>query len=553
VKSFTVTLTSSTPAGLPTVLDHYLFYDPISGSNFVYPETDDGTDFSYSTGQPTVTADDDVFSPWGYYVQDVYNNISVGPLKGPYTINFDPTKLDISQVDILKIVYNFGDGSPEVIINNNVNTNILPQDLTQGTPLSAISPSAHIISHDYYPQSNTSIAIFNPSITVFYSNIIRWVYNISISSAPISIYEFDDIHLINNTQQLTITETQNIFEVTSPDYLTVARVVSSVDSNYPTNIPFDPNTSVLNYDLVTWLDASDSTSIGKNANNKVFIWYDKSAYENNYFCNLNDGSDAPTFLYPRQSQSGRKCVRFQSNPLDGGPSQYLYALASGPEGGYIDNIFYKYGQGFTIFAVMKCNRIGNKDTLFAYDLNTNEDIRNLNGDGLNYLPYVNVSLTNNNSITIEQGDTSYYFGTSSYDLNQGIYQPTDTGTISQNITSYNLFSITVSGNQNANAFITADTAVIQRKNQNYQNYFTTLSSFLSGGYNSITGKTVPPGTYDYNLVYGLLGTSDAYYGSYLTDTEISEFMVFDKPLNSYQIASVQSYLVNKWGLTLQTN
>jgi len=550
VKSYTVTLTSNAAYGLPVVLDHYLFFDPISGANFVYPVTADGADFSYSTGQPTVTADDDAFKFWGYYVQDFVNDISVGPLKGPYTVNFDPSTLDLSQVDILKIIYNFGDGTPDVVINNSINRDNLPEIQTQGTAVTAISPAAHIVSHDYYPQSNTAITTFNPSITAFYSNITRWVYNISISSAPISIYELDDIHLINNTQQIIPTETQNIFEVTNPDYLTVARVVSSVDTNYPTVIPFDPNTSILNYDLVTWLDASDATSIGKDANNKVFIWYDKSVYINNYFCNKNDGSDAPTFLYPRQSQSGRKCVRFQSNPIDGGPSQYLYALATG---GFIDRIFYTYGQGFTVFAVMKLNQISNQDTLFSYDLNTNTELRNDNGDGLNYLPYVNVSFANNYSLTVEQGDTSYYFGTSSYDPNNGIYQPTNTGTISQNLTSYSLFSFTVSGNQNANSYFTADTAIIQRKNQNYQNSYITLSSFLSGGYNPVTEVTTPPGEYDYSLVYGLLGTSDAYYSSYLTDAEISEFMIFDKPLNPVEIASVQAYLVNKWGLTLQTN
>jgi hypothetical protein len=514
----------------------------------------DCSDFSYSTGTPTITADDDGFNPWGYYIQDVVNSLTVGPLKGPYTINFDPTHLDITSVDIQKIIYNFGDGTPEVIINNTVNKNVLPQSHTQVTQFSATSPSSYIVSHDYYPKNTSSITTYTPTITAFYSNIIRWVYNISISSAPASIYDFDDIHLISNTQQLTAIETQNIFEVESPNYLTVAKIVSGVDPNYPTVIPFDPNVSVLRYDLITWLDASDGASIGKNAYNKVFIWYDKSVYENNYFCNLNDGSDAPTFLYSRQSQSGRKCVRFQSNPTNGGPSQFLYALPrGGGNSGYIDNILYGYGQGFTVFAVMQLNKIGNQDTLFSYDLNTNTELRDTAGDGLNYLPYVNVSFANNYSMTVEQGDTSYYFGTSSYDFNNGIYQPTTTGTISQNLTSYSLFSFTISGNQNANAYFTADTAIIQRKNQNYQNYFSTLSAFLSGGYNPVTDKTTSFGQYDYNLVYGYLGTSDAYYSSYLTDAEISEFMIFDRPLNPAEIASVQTYLVNKWGLTLQTN
>ena len=349
--------------------------------------------------------------------------------------------------------------------------------------------------------------------------------------------------------------------------MTVARVISAADANYPTVIPFDPNTSVLNYDLITWLDASDSATVSKDQNNKVYIWYDKSAYKNNYFndsanpANLNQpAGNSPTYLNARQSRSSRKCVSFQKYPVpingSNGSPQYLYSLASGTLG---DKIFYTWQRGFTILAVMKLNQIGSLDTLFAYDLNTNEDALNndpvqlAQGNGQNYLPFMNVSFGSDKSMTIEQGDTSYYFGTSAYDPNNGIYQPTNTGTISQNLTSYSLFSFTISGNQDANAYFTVDTAVIQRKNQNYQNSHTTLSAFLSGGYNAATDKTIPFGEYDYNLVYGLLGTSDAYTNSYLTDAEISEFMIFDRPLNSDEIASVQSYLINKWGLTLQTN
>jgi len=550
VKSYTVKLSSQPSVGSPVVLDHYFYNDPLSGANFVYPLTADGgpsTD-NFNTTNYTVTADDGKYTPWGYFVQDVIYNINVGPLKGPYTINFDPTYIDQTASKTQKIVYNFGDGTPEITVDSQ----IVPQ-YTLGQSESATGAIATIVSHNYFPQSNSGITVFTPSITAYNSNIVRNIFNVTISSAPASIYDFTDIHLISNTQQLSSIETQNIFEIEQPDYLTVARVLSGVDSKYPTVIPFDPNSSVLNYDLITWLDASDATTISKNTDNKVLVWTDKSSYRNNYYCDLSDGSNAPTFLYPRESQSGRKCVHFTSNPSSPGASQYLYALASGTLG---DKVFFVYGQGFTVIAVVKFNSIGSKDTLFAYDLNTNEDGSYSSlaaGNGNNYLPYLNVSLASDNSMTIEQGDTSYYFGTSAYDPNNGIYQPTNTGVITQNLTNYSLFTATVSGNKNANAYFTADTAIIQRGNQNYQNYYTTLSAFLSGGYNPVKGYTIPAGQYDYSLVYGLLGTSDAYYNSYLTDAEISEFMLFDRPLDPDQIASVQAYLINKWGLTLQTN
>ena len=550
MKSYTVTLTSYQPYNLPSVLDHYFFFDPISGSNFVYPASADDSDFLYSSGQPTITADDGLFTPWGYLIQNVVTDIEVGPLKGPYTINFDPTGLDTSVLAILKIAYNFGDGSLELINSRNIN----PQ-YTFSQSESAGSPEKIVVSHDYYPRSNTDITVYTASITAYNSNIIRNIFNVTISSAPASIYDFDDIHLINNTQKTNKAETQNIFEIERPDYLTVARVVSAVDPNYPTVLPFDPNTLPgTNYNLVTWLDASDGATISKNSNNDILTWFDKSAYQNNYFGN-NIGVDTPTFLYPRQSQSQRKSVHFTGG-------KYLYAL-SGP--GFLgDTLFYQsydLSKGFTVFTVAKFNQIGPRDTLFAYDLNTDEQYTSLtnldNGNGENYIPYTNISLNGTvNSITVEQGDTSYYYKTSAAG---GNYQPTTTGPISQNLNNYSLFSVTISGNDNAISYITADTAVIQRRNQNYQNSFVTLSSYLSGGFNPSTrlwppsGAYIAPGTYDYWLVYGLLGSSDAYYDSYLTDAEISEFMIFNTPLPPESIAIVQNYLVNKWGLTLQTN
>ena len=585
MKSYTVTLTSIAPFGIPQVLDHGVFWNSSAkdprGTTFIYPATADGDANSSPGFNPSdtytgsLTADDEYFAPWGYLIQDVITDIPVGPLKGPYNVTFDTSGLDTTAVTLSKIVYNFGDGSPEIIISNSAGL----QPYIQGNQIDTIEPSVYIQSRTYSPQSNSSTTTYTPSITAYYSNISRWIYNISITLAPISIYEFDDIHLISNTQQLNSIETQNIFEVKGPDYLTAARVISAVDLNYPTVIPFDPNTSVLHYDLITWLDASDGASISKDANNKVWVWYDKSIYQNNYFNDsinpANNGIptwSSPTFQYPRESQSRRKCVRFRSsnnvpqNRNYEGGNQYMYALASGTLG---DKVFYTWGEGFTVIAVMKLNQIGPHDTLFAYDLNTNTDARDgdldllAQGNGQNYLPYLNVSFANTGSfgsgaLTVEQGDTSYYFGTSAYDPNKGIYQPTTTGTISQNLTSYSLFSSTISGNRNATAYFTADTAIVQRNYTsmpptNYQNSYTTLSAFLSGGTNSHTGVYTPPGQYDYNLVYGLLGTSDAYYNSYMSDAEISEFMLFDRPLNPSELSSVQAYLVNKWDLTLQTN
>lgn len=550
MKSYTVSLTSAASNGIPQVLDHYFFFDPLSGSNFIYPLTADGGPpiDNFHTVNYTVTADDQNFAPWGYLIQDKVTDINIGLLKGPYTINFDPSGINQTGTTTLKIIYNFGDGTPDVTINSE----IIPQ-FTFGQAESATSANATIVSHAYYPQSNTDITVFTPSITAYSSNIVKDIFNITLSIAPASIYDFNDIHLISNTQQLSSTETQNIFEIEAPDYLTVARVISGVDVKYPTVIPFDPNN--INGTLITWLDASDAITISRNSNNQVLVWNDKSVYQNNYYCN--DITTAPVFLYPRTSESGRKCVHFTTG-------KYLYALSDGwynGTGTTFDAI--SANQGWTIAAIVKFNSLGTQDTLFSYDLNTNEALANDNGDGVNYIPNLDVSLNNSNSITVEQGDTSYYFSTSASDANNGIYQPTSTGTISQNLNNYSLYTITVSGSNNATVYITTDTATIRRMGQNYQYG---LFSFLSGGtYTPLTPgdkypipphpstKIIPASSYDPALVYALLGTSNAYVNSYLSDAEISEFMLFNTPLDTNTLASVQTYLINKWGLTLQTD
>lgn len=516
----------------------------------MYPISADGGPpvDSFHTTNYTVTADDQNFAPWGYLIQDIVTGINVGPLKGPYRINFDPSGISQANTSTIKIVYNFGDGSPELTVNSNV----VPR-YTLGQSESAVGAYAQIVSHNYYPQSNSRITVFTPSITAYNSNIVRNIYNVAISSAPASIYDFNDIHLINNTQQHTLIETQNIFEIESPDYLTVARVISSVDTNYPTVIPFDPNS--INNTLITWLDASDAATISKNNNNQVFVWNDKSLYQNNYYCDTID--NAPIYLYPRSSQSGRRSLHFTNG-------HYLYALSDGWYNGFgttFDAI--SANQGYTIVAVVKFNNIGAQDTLFSYDLNTNEALIDDNGNGRNYIPNLDVSLNSSDSIIIEQGDTSYYFATSASDTSGGVYQPTTTDTISQDLTNYSLFTVTISGANNATAYVTADTAIIQRKNQNYQYG---LASFLSGGtYTPLNPgdrypippnpptKFIPAGSYDPALVYALLGTSNAYTDSYLTDAEISEFMLFNAPLDTDTLASVQTYLINKWGLTLRTD
>jgi hypothetical protein len=551
VRNYLVTLSSIQPSDPPQVLDHYLFLDPLLGINFVYPNSANGGFFVGTSYTGALTADSENIYPWGYPIQTAVTNIEIGPLKGPYTLTFSPTGLDTSKAAILKIIYNFGDGT-----NTTVNRSIVPK-FRMGDTLSAGDPNAISVSHEYYPQSIDSTTVYNPIITVINGNMVENVFNITLSTVPASIYDFNSTHLISNTQQSRLSETQNVFEVEQPNYLTVARVLSTTDAKYTTPPFFSPETLAGYEDnLILWLDALDALTLSRDRYENVLIWYDKSSYQNNFFSDIPNipgvggvVGTSPQFQYQTQSTSLRKSVLFEQG-------KYLYALSDSLRGinsfdAVVEN------NGYTVFAVMRLNSV--EGTLFSYDLNMNEELNPVTGDqgdGVNYVPNFNISFNQPNALTVEQGDTSYYFKTSATDDSGGIYQPTTISNISQNLTAYSLFSVTVSGTLNAQAYITADTLIARRRNQSYQY---NLSSFLSGGFNSSTvlypptGQYIEPGTYDKKLVYALLGRSNAYIDSYLTDTEISEIIIYNKPLDPVSIANVQNYLVNKWNLTLRTD
>jgi hypothetical protein len=477
VKSYTVILSTSQLPTSPAVLDHYLFLDPILGSSFVYPNTAWGTDYFYTSGVPTVTAYGQNFTPWGYSVQDTYINVSVGPLKGPYTVNFAPTNFDVSTYAITEINYNFGDGSPEVSVTRNFNPTFY-----QGEALSAVpDPSYTVVSNNYYPLSNIGTTVYTPSITAIYSNLSKYIFNIILSSVPTSIYDFTDIHLINSTQQLSAIETQNIFEIENPNYLTVSRVLSTSTPVSYTAVPFYP-TSLSGLSL--WLDASDALTVFKNSSNNVVSWNDKSGNNNNFTVVGTVG-----YNYPRQS-SGLRSVRVT-------PNNYLQTPLL---------LNSSLGQGYSLFIVARMNNpVG---PLFSNDIAPN--ISNINVSFSGAAPY---------TLVLKQGSS-----TPSTVINNISYNLSGSFAAGSNAyTGYSLFSVTLTG---SNAYITADSLIIQRANQSY-NYFMNSSSPAYIGYDS-AGKAL----------------ADAYF---------SEVILYNSPLTPALVQQVEQYLINKWNLTLQTN
>ena len=489
MRSYTISLSNNQRVGAPYIIDHWYFTDPKQGSNFTYPNTASGGEYTTETFE--VTGDDGGFADWGYSIVDVETNINVGPLKGPYSITFDSSGLDNSLYAIMKIVYDFGDGQ-STVVNRRLDADVVGQGSTQ----SAGDPKLVPITHQYFPQSGDGITIYKPKITVYSADQVNNIFNVSISSTAASIYEFNDVHLINTNQQFSVIESQNIFELEQPNNLTVGRVISAFDSTYATSIPFNPGRSLPKYNnnLALWLDASDAFTVAKDYNNYVTRWSDKSPNNNDFF---STSLNRPFYLYEANSFSNRKSILFRD-------AATMSSAASG-----LTSIFYSAssvsGSGYSMFIVMQSNTVGG--TVFSYDVT-----------GITSpVPNINMSFNGtDNAFVAKQGT-----------------QVTSFNNISNNLNGYSLFSITLSGETGGRAYLTADTLMARKVDQNYTYNFTDF-------YNPIDTKAY-------------IGTSPAFPGDVLANAEISEILIYNTPLDAEAIVAVNNYLIKKWELVLKTN
>lgn len=164
-------------------LDHYIFIDPISGANIFYPLTAYGGPLSAAGG---VTFDKIVSGgPMSdACLQDYCFNTIDMPDVFAYcttTINFILTGLEeTTGAEIIRILYNFGDGSPIKEISYNKS-----------------SPKNQIVSNVYYP-STQFIKSYMSSISVVKADCCITTYNTRISSFRCSILDvYEQVSLIN--------------------------------------------------------------------------------------------------------------------------------------------------------------------------------------------------------------------------------------------------------------------------------------------------------------------------------------------------------------------
>lgn len=201
------------PPVVPLILDSYYFTDPVYNTNFSYSISANGDSFTTAESSFNLTSWGGRYFPWGYQIVDELYQIRLPDVKGNTTITFIPSGLDTQYSDILKILYTFHDGSVKVerpILPTAINKN--NEDFYDNTEPS--SPKYTTVSR--LLTASSEVVTYNPSLTVFYGSMITAVYNFTIDVYPNSIYDIDEVHLINSTQLPSTTDASiNVLEIGS--------------------------------------------------------------------------------------------------------------------------------------------------------------------------------------------------------------------------------------------------------------------------------------------------------------------------------------------------
>lgn len=226
--------------GYPSVLNHYIFFDPVLGT-INWPACANGSYFSETTGTFVypATANGGLFFPWGYSVENKTLSADLGVFKGQVTLLISPSSIDNTYFTTLKIIYDFNDN--EVVnIEKGIVENVLPGNVAF---LDAGNPNDKNISHIYTSKSLTGTTYY-PTITVLNGNMALNVYNLKLLLLPGTVYDFEDFRLIN-TSQLSRFDTPEfrsleVFEIDELDtnYVSNFVLISSYPSPTPSVTPY---------------------------------------------------------------------------------------------------------------------------------------------------------------------------------------------------------------------------------------------------------------------------------------------------------------------------
>ena len=142
------------------------------------------------------------FFPWGYQVddqtQDIQINGGVG-LKGDTTIVFVPSGIDTTYHDVLKIIYDPGNGEDILTINRPILAQV--QEFSFSNLLISNQFDSPIYKNVAFTYRASSYPVtYFPTVTALYGDLTRLFYNYSVTIYPNSIYDVDGVHLVGVNQ-----------------------------------------------------------------------------------------------------------------------------------------------------------------------------------------------------------------------------------------------------------------------------------------------------------------------------------------------------------------
>lgn len=189
-------LSSVQIASTPSVLNHYLFTDPVYGTAITYPNSANGYIFNVlNTFVFSETANGGMLFPWGYPVDNTKLSADLGFFKGQCTFTVIPSGIDTTYYTVLKIIYDFDDNDI-VDIEKGIVQNILPGNvafLDNGVPTDVN------VSHVYTARSPERTTYY-PTVTVLNGNMALNIFSFKLTLLPGTVYDYDDFHIVNSAQ-----------------------------------------------------------------------------------------------------------------------------------------------------------------------------------------------------------------------------------------------------------------------------------------------------------------------------------------------------------------
>lgn len=346
------------------------------------------------------------------------------------------------------------------------------------------NPASVVLNHTYYPLDYGTTTYY-PSITVINGDLSQNVYRVQIQLVPLSLYEYSSFRMLNALQpNIKKEETLGIFEVEDPTYVTNVKLLSAPDTIYGEPCNTLPTTIP---GLNLWLDASDALTIDKNSANVVSVWRDKSEYGNDFI--QETANNRPVFIYGKDTNTNRKSLRFTATSLDGDlDAKFLQCTKT--------DTLSSVSSGYTAIFVMSPKNV--EGTVIS------------KGDALSSRNFL-FRFVNNppGSIFVANGGTG---------------KSIEIQNISPDLSAYGLYSVRVEGNLTK---VTADT---------------------------LSFAQLPSQSYDFNINNGRMTIGSEQYISSpvnsfaLTNTEISEIIMYNRAISDTELENLSECLKLKWNI-----